>query len=109
MKLLLDENVPRKLKFEIHGHEVFTVPEMGWSSKKNGELLKSLLENNFDALVTVDKNLAFQQNFSSYPIPVFILNAKDSRLDSLKSLVQKLLEKIPVGGRGPIIISDSNI
>ncbi|CAN5252494.1 hypothetical protein BH09BAC5_BH09BAC5_06050 [soil metagenome] len=34
MKLLLDENVPRKLKFEIPGHEVFTVQEMGWASKK---------------------------------------------------------------------------
>lgn len=91
MKLLLDENVPRKLKFEIIGYEIFTVQEMGWSSKKNGELLKLLLENNFDGLVTVDKNLNFQQNFSSYPIPVFILNAKDSRLESLKLLVAKIV------------------
>ena len=93
MKLLLDENVPRKLKFEIIGYEIFTVQEMemGWSSKKNGELLKLLLENNFYGLVTVDKNLNFQQNFSSYPIPVFILNAKDSRLESLKPLVAKIV------------------
>jgi hypothetical protein len=40
MKLLLDENVPRKLKFEIHGHEVFTVPEMGWSAKKEWRTFK---------------------------------------------------------------------
>ena len=91
MKLLLDENVPRNLKFEIIGYEIFTVQEMGWSSKKNGELLKLLLENNFYGLVTVDKNLNFQQNFSSYPIPVFILNAKDSRLESLKPLVAKIV------------------
>lgn len=105
MKLLLDENVPRKLKLEIIEHVIFTVPEMGWSSKKNGELLKLLLENNFDGLIAVDKNLSFQQNFSSYPIPVFILNAKDSRLDSLKPLIPKLLGKIPEGGKGPVIIS----
>ena len=91
MKLLLDENVPRNLKFEIIGYEIFTVQEMGWSSKKNGELLKLLLENNFYGLVTVDKNLNFQQNFSSYPIPVFILNTKDSRLESLKPLVAKIV------------------
>jgi hypothetical protein len=66
------------------------------------------LENKFDGLVTVDKNLAFQQNFTSYPIPVFILNAKDSRLDSLKPLIQSLLEKISVGGKGPIVISASD-
>jgi hypothetical protein len=104
MKLLLDENVPRKLKFEITGHEIFTVPEMGWSSKKNGELLKLLLEKNFDGLITVDKNLNFQQNFSNYPIPVFILNAKDSRLDSLKPLIPLLLEKITQKQSGPVII-----
>ncbi len=38
MKLVLDENLPKKLKSGFPGHEVFTVPEMGWAGKTNGEL-----------------------------------------------------------------------
>ena len=39
MRILLDECVPRRLRAELTGHDVHTVPEMGWSGKKNGELL----------------------------------------------------------------------
>lgn len=39
MRVLLDECVPRRLKRELVGHDVKTAPEMGWASKKNGELL----------------------------------------------------------------------
>lgn len=46
MKILLDESIPRRLKRDIKGHFVKTVPEVGWQGKKNGELLK-LLEGKF--------------------------------------------------------------
>ena len=39
MRVLLDECLPRRLKRELVGHDARTVPEMGWASKKNGELL----------------------------------------------------------------------
>jgi len=60
MRLLLDECVPRGLKGELTGHEVHTVAEMGWSSKRNSELLKLMLARKFDCLVTVDQSLQFQ-------------------------------------------------
>jgi hypothetical protein len=62
MRLLLDENVPRQLKRDIIGHEVFTVREKGWNGKKIGELLALLLAEQFDALITADKSLQHQQN-----------------------------------------------
>ena len=63
MKILLDESVPRKLAYDFpKEHEVKTVRDMSWLGKKNGELLKLLVENNFDALLTFDKNLQHQQN-----------------------------------------------
>lgn len=43
MKLLLDENLPRKLKKDFAEYEVFTVAEMGWSGKENGVLLALLM------------------------------------------------------------------
>jgi hypothetical protein len=63
MRLLLNENLPKRLKDDFPNHEVYTVREKEWNGIKNGQLLQLLLENNFDALLTFDKNLAYQQNF----------------------------------------------
>lgn len=60
MKLLLDENLPKKLKLDFPEHEVYTVTDKSWNGIKNGELLKLLLQENFDALLTFDKNLQHQ-------------------------------------------------
>lgn len=75
MKLLLDENLPKRLKLDFTEHEIYTVRDKGWNGIKNGQLLKLLIENQFDALFTFDKILSYQQNFSTYAIAVFVLNA----------------------------------
>ena len=72
MRLLLDENLPKLLKFDFSDHEIFTVREMQWNGIKNGELLKLMVANSFDALSTFDKNLRYQQNFSKYILTVFV-------------------------------------
>ena len=59
MKVLLDENLPRKLKADILHFQSYTVTDMGWNSKKNGELLKLMLENNFSVLITFDQNIEY--------------------------------------------------
>ena len=56
MRVLLDECLPRKLKSDLAGHEARTVPEMGWASKENGDLLE-LAAGHFDVFLTVDRNL----------------------------------------------------
>ena len=68
MRLLLDENLPKRLKQDFPEHEVYTVADKQWNGKKNGELLKLMLENDFAALLTFDKNLQHQQNFEKFPI-----------------------------------------
>ncbi|MFN4254036.1 MAG: DUF5615 family PIN-like protein [Saprospiraceae bacterium] len=91
MKLLLDENLPRKLKRDLRGHAVFTVRDMGWQSKKNGELLALMLANGFEALLTFDRNLRHQQNFEKYPIAVLVLVAEINRHRVLQPLVPSIL------------------
>ncbi|MBC6400374.1 MAG: hypothetical protein GDA37_05060 [Ekhidna sp.] len=76
VKLLLDENVPRKIKNDLPEFEVFTVQEMNWNGKKKGELLALMLNDGFQVLITTDKNLQNQQNFNKYPVPVLMLNVK---------------------------------
>jgi len=69
MRLLLDESVPSRFRLSLPNHEVRTVVEMGWSGIKNGELL-ALAANEFDAFITVDKNLPYQQNLTTLPVAV---------------------------------------
>jgi predicted nuclease of predicted toxin-antitoxin system len=63
MRILLDESLPRRLEQELSGHEVQTVQSRGWAGLKNGELLR-LASAEFQALLTGDQNLEYQQNMA---------------------------------------------
>jgi len=90
MKLLLDENLPKRLKLLFPAHEVITVREQQWNGIKNGELLSLMLSEQFDALLTFDKNMQHQQNFVKYSLAVFVLNAPRNTFEELKPLVPKI-------------------
>ncbi len=90
MRLLLDENLPKRLKQDLSEHEIYTANERGWTGISNGKLLELLIEHKFDALLTFDKNFQYQQNFSRYTIAVIVLNATDNRYITLKDLVPKI-------------------
>lgn len=107
MRLLLDENLPKQLKFDFLEYEIHTVRDKQWNGIKNGELLKLLLDNGFDALLTFDKNLQHQQNFSKYSIAVFVLTARINQYKELTKLTPKIKEYLNSGQlpAGPIIIS----
>ncbi len=77
MRVLLDECVPRRLATLLVGHESATVPQMGWSGIRNSKLLE-LSAAEFDAFVTVDRNLAFQNPVAEYPIRVLLLSARSN-------------------------------
>jgi hypothetical protein len=66
---------------------------MGWSSIKNGELLR-LVSKEFDVFVTVDRNLSFQQNVKAMHVAVIVLRARSNRLSDLLPVVPELLAAI---------------
>ena len=101
MKLLLDECIDRRLAKELEGHDVRTVPQMGWAGIKNGALL-TLAEQEFDVFITVDRNLSFQQNLPKFNIPVLVLQASSNRLDDLKPLAPKILATLPTLTKGAV-------
>ena len=74
MRILLDENTPRGVRRILTGHDVRTAPEMGWAAYSNGQLLDEAEKAGFDALVTCDQNLVFQQNLTDRNIAVVILS-----------------------------------
>ena len=93
MRLLLDECIDRRLAGALAWHEVKTVPQMGWSGVKNGELL-ALAEVEFEVFITVDRNLSFQQNLPKFNIAVLVLHAPSNRLADLRPLAPKILSTL---------------
>lgn len=89
MRLLLDECVPARLRSALPRHDVVTVVQMGWSGLRNGKLL-ALASAEFDAFVTVDKNLPYQQDPANLPIAILVLDAVSNELARLLPLVPPL-------------------
>jgi len=102
MKILLDECLPRKLKRELLGHIVATVPEMGWASIKNGALLR-FAEAAFEVFVTADQNLQYQQNLRSTVLGIIVLVAPNTRLETLRPLIPNVLLALQTIQAGDVI------
>jgi predicted nuclease of predicted toxin-antitoxin system len=101
MKLLLDENLPKRLKQDFLEFEIFTVADKKWAGFSNGKLLQLMLDEGFKVFITFDKNFQHQQNFAKYPISVFVLSAPDNTYMTLKLLLpvikQRLQEELMPG------------
>jgi len=92
MNVLLDENIPRKLQWRLkeRGLEVLTVPDRGWAGVGNGELL-SRAEGEFDALLTMDQGIEYQQNIQSRALGVVMIVAPDNEYETLLPLVPDIV------------------
>jgi predicted nuclease of predicted toxin-antitoxin system len=102
MKVLLDECLPKKLKREVNGDVVKTVPEMGWAGKKNGVLMR-LAEQEFDVLLTNDRNLEYQQNLKDFNLAVIVLAAHTNDIEDLKPLMADANEALKTIGAGEVV------
>ena len=103
MKLLLDENLPVKLKYRFLeiGIHTSTISDKKWNSKQNGELLELLIKNGFTHLITFDSNLSFQQNFLKYPIPVIVIIAPSNNYATIMEIFPQLIDCISNSMVGP--------
>jgi hypothetical protein len=102
VRRFLDECVPRPLKRELPGHEVSTVSEEGWSGTRNSELLKLVLAHGFDAFLTVDQNLQFQQDIARSGLAVIVVAARTNRLKELRPLAPAILDALAHARKGDI-------
>ena len=75
MKVLLDENLPHRLRNHLVGHEVFTVHYQGWSGLKNGDLLRTAENDGFEVFLTGDQTLSYETNPTGRQIAVVVLSA----------------------------------
>ncbi len=105
MRLLLDECLPTELAGNLPGHTVSTARQMGWLGVKNGRLLKLIAESGqFDAFVTVDKNLPHQQNLSALPFAVVVLRVRSTRVNDVLAQAPELLRRLSEAKPGQAIV-----
>jgi predicted nuclease of predicted toxin-antitoxin system len=104
MRILLDECLPARLRHDIAGHEVTTVPKAGWAGVKNGKLLRLIADSKrFEVFLTMDKNLPAQQNLRGLPFAIFVLRAKSNRFEAVQPLMAELLRRLPEAKDGFVI------
>ena len=90
IKVLLDECLPKRLSSELAGHETVTVPMMGWAGVKNGKLLE-LIAARFDAFVTVDGSLEYEQRLGLLSFGIIVLHAPTNKIEDLRPLAPEIL------------------
>jgi hypothetical protein len=89
IRVLLDENLPRKLRLELPGCFVRTVQDEGWTSFANGQLL-GRAQASFDVLLTADRRLQFQQNLGQFNIGVVVILTMNLRLRVIRSAIESI-------------------
>jgi hypothetical protein len=82
---------------------VTTVAKAGWSGVKNGRLLRQA-DGEFDVLVTVDRNLSFQQRVIDFRLAVIVLKAPSNRLQDLLPLVPQVLDTVDTIPPGSVVV-----
>jgi len=103
MRVLLDECVPKRLGRHLAPHECRIPAQLGWDGIKNGRLL-ALAEKEFDVLVTMDRNLSFQQSLPKFGIALVVLRAHSNRLRDLLPLVHEIVAAISSAKPGVALI-----
>jgi hypothetical protein len=82
---------------------VKTVVEMGWAGKKNGELLKLMMQESFTILLTTDQNLRYQQNLQQAGVAVVVMVAPSNRLPDLVPLIPRVCSALMTIAPGEVI------
>ena len=70
------------------------VPRMGWAGCSNGDLLRLSTDQEFDAFITADQGIEYQQNMNNLSLPMIVLIARQIRVRELRPLVAQVVELI---------------
>jgi hypothetical protein len=79
------------LRRDLPGHQVDSVPLIGWAGIQNGDLLRKAAEEGFEVLITMDGNMLHQQNIARCALAVVALRAPTNRLEDTRPLMMQLL------------------
>ena len=98
MRILLDHNTPVPLRYWLTGHHVATAYELGWAELTNGELLRVAEDSGFDAMITTDKGIRYQENLTGRRLALVVISTNDwTRIRKSKAAVLVAITKVSPG------------
>ena len=103
MKILLDHNLDRRLKRHLEMFDVSTTHEMGWDDVLNGELLTLAENNGYDALLTADSKIKYQQNMTGRKVAIIVLRAPNNRLATHVEMISDVVNAISNVKAGEVV------
>jgi len=99
MKVLFDQGTPVPLRRHLHPHFVDTSAERGWSTLQNGELLLKAESGGYEAFITTDRSLKYQQNLTGRKISILVLTTTSwPRISKKVAQIRDVLENLDEGG-----------
>lgn len=104
MRILLDENLPHRLRLLLGGHDVRTAAYQGWSGLANGALLKAAEDAGFEAILTADQGIRYQQNRKDSPVALIVLSDNDESV--ITANVKAILAAISGAQPGALLVVD---
>ena len=103
MRILLDECMPARLRRALPGHDVHTVQGLGWAGTKNGALLRRAADHGFAVLLTVDRNIEYQQNVPGLGIAIVAIRARSNDIVDLEPVMPLVAQLLPDLVAGQVI------
>ena len=94
MKLLLDNCMPRPVERLLPGHEAIHTSRLGWGRLENGTLLQAAEDAGFQAMITVDRNIAFQQSMKGRTVSVVVIKSASNDIPTLESYADAVLAEL---------------
>ncbi len=105
MRVLLDECLPARLRRDLPGHDVRTVPGAGWAGIKNGRLLRLIADSgHYDVFLTMDNSLPKQQRLRDLPFAVVVLRAESNRFEDTHLLMPEVARRLAEFRAGRVYI-----
>lgn len=100
--MTIDECVDPRVKTLLWDHYPATVHDEGWSALEDGPLLAAAQES-FDVLVTIDRNLEFQQNLTKFRIGVIVVRVPKNQLHYYRMIQVQLVLAVSQVRRGELL------
>lgn len=97
--VLLDENLPQKLRFHLAGHNVVTTAYQGWAGVSNGALIQAAEESGFEVLLTADQGVNYQQNMKGRKLALIVLSTnRNSLVLQAVERIAAAIDEVALGG-----------
>jgi hypothetical protein len=105
VRILFDQGTPAPLRHALTGHTIETAFELGWATQQNGALIAEAEGAGFEAFITTDKNLKYQQNLAVRSISIVVLSTTSwPRIQRALPDVVAAVESTLPGGYSEVVV-----